>query len=85
VNILNLSQIKKQIQELKNSVIAENTVLCKVFAFRENGLTDAGETEADMKAYSKAYPHTRIVKLFYKNCGRTRNDFAAVETGNTEP
>ncbi len=61
------------------------TVLCKVFAFRENGLTDAGETEEDMKAYPKAHPHTCIVKLFYKNCGRTRNDFVAVETGNTEP
>ena len=55
---MSLQQIKNEIQELKNSIITQYEPLCKIFVFRENGFTDEGETEDDLKAYVAAHPHT---------------------------
>ena len=64
---MSLQQIKNEIQELKNSIITQYEPLCKIFVFRENGFTDEGETEDDLKAYVAAHPHTHVLKLIRKS------------------
>ena len=65
---MSLQQLRKEIQELKNSIITQYEPLCKVFVFRENGFTDTEETEEDLKAYVAAHPHTHVLKLIRKSC-----------------
>ena len=65
---MSLQQIKNEIQEPKNSIITQYEPLCKIFVFRENGFTDEGETEDDLKAYVAAHPHTHVLKLIRKSC-----------------
>ena len=65
---MSLQQIKNEIQELKNSIITQYEPLCKIFVFRENGFTDEGETEDDLKAYVAAHPHTHVLKLIRNSC-----------------
>jgi predicted nucleotidyltransferase len=65
---MSLQHLRKEIQELKNSLITQYEPLCKVFIFRENGFTDARETEEDLKAYAAAHPHTHVLKLIRKSC-----------------
>lgn len=62
--------MRKDFEELKTSIISENEPLNKVFIFNENGLTTTESlTVADVEAYSKAHPHTHIVRLFLKDYG----------------
>jgi hypothetical protein len=61
-------QLRKELNELKNSIITQYEPQFKIFIFRENGFTDAGETEEDLKAYVTAYPHTHVLKLIRKSC-----------------
>jgi len=65
---MSLQKLRKEIRELKNSIIAQYEPLCKVFVFRENGSTDEGETEEDLKAYVAAHPQTHVLKLIRKSC-----------------
>lgn len=65
---MTVQQLKKCIQELKNSIIVQHELQHKIFIFRENGLTEAGETEEDFKAYVVAHPHTHVLKLIRKSC-----------------
>ena len=66
--LMSLLQLRKEIQELKNSIITQYEPQFKIFVFRENGFTDAGETEEDLKAYVAAHPHTHVLKLIRKSC-----------------
>jgi len=65
---MSLMQLKKELKELKNSIITQYEPQFKIFVFRVNGLTDAGETEEDFKAYVAAHPHTHVLKLIRKSC-----------------
>jgi len=65
---MSLLQIRKDMQELKNLIISEIQPAFKIFILRENGSTDEGETEEDLKAYAAAHPHTHVLKLIRKSC-----------------
>jgi len=65
---MSLLQIRKELKELKNSIITQYEPLCKVFVFRDNGFTYTGETEEYLKAYRAAHPHTHVLKLIRKSC-----------------
>jgi hypothetical protein len=65
---MSLLQIRKDMQELKNLIMFETQPAFKIFIFRENGFTDAGETEECLKAYRAAHPHTHVLKLIRKSC-----------------
>lgn len=67
VNTLSLQQLKKQIKELKNSAITKYELQFKIFEFRVNDLTNAGETEEDVDTYIVAHPHTHVMKFFRKS------------------
>ena len=64
---MSLQQLKKQIKELKNSAITQYEPQFKIFEFRVNGLTNAGETEENVNTYIAAHPHTQVLKFFRKN------------------
>lgn len=65
---MSLQQLRMEISELKNSIVRQYEPLNKIFIFRVNCLTDAGETEEDIKAYAVAHPHTHVLKLIRKSC-----------------
>jgi hypothetical protein len=65
---MSLTQLKKELKELKNSIITQYEPQFKIFVFRVNGLTDAGETEEDVNTYIAAYPHTHVLKLIRRSC-----------------
>ena len=65
---MNLQQIKADIAILRRSIILQTEPANKIFIFRANGLTDAGETEDDLKEYSILHPHTHVLKLIRKSC-----------------
>jgi hypothetical protein len=65
---MSLTQLKKELKELKNSIITQYEPQFKIFVFRVNGLTDAGETEEDVNTYIAAHPHTHVLKLIRRSC-----------------
>lgn len=65
---MSFQQLKRELKELKNSLITQYEPQNKIFIFQENGLTDAGETEGDLKVYVATHPHTRVLKLIRKSC-----------------
>ena len=65
---MNLQRIKNEIETLKNALIMQYEPQNKIFVFRANGLTDAGETEEDLKEYTAEHPHTHVLKLIRKSC-----------------
>lgn len=66
---MSLQGLMKEISELKNSIIRQCEPQNRIFIFRENGLTDAGENEEDVRSYAVAHPHTHIVTLFVEDMG----------------
>ncbi len=63
---MSILQLRKELKELKNSLIPETQN--RIFIFRVNGLTDAGENEEDVRSYAVAHPHTHVLKLIRKSC-----------------
>jgi hypothetical protein len=64
---MTLLQIRKEIAELKNSIITQYEPLCKVFIL---GGKDS-PVEAEIEAYSQAHPHTHVLKLIRKSCRKS--------------
>lgn len=65
---MRLQGLRKEISELKTSIVTQYEPQYKIFIFRENGLTDAGENEEDFRSYTVAHPHTHVLKLIRKSC-----------------
>ena len=65
---MSLLQLRKEIKELKNSIITQYEPQFKIFVFHVNGFTDVGETEEDVNTYITAHPHTHVLKLIRKSC-----------------
>jgi hypothetical protein len=65
---MSLLQLRKELKELKNSIITQYEPQHKIFIFWKNGLTDTGETEENLKAYTVSHPHTHVLKLIRKTC-----------------
>jgi len=61
---MSLQQIKRDITELKRSLVTASGPLCKVFISGACG----NHTEEEMSAYEAANPHTHIIKLIRKSC-----------------
>lgn len=61
---MSLSQLRKEINELKYSFIEEHEPIHKVFILRVKD----SPTEAEIEAYSQAHPYTKIIKLTRKSC-----------------
>lgn len=60
-------KLRKELKELKNSIITQYEPQFKTFVFQVNGLTAAGETEEDVNTYIAAHSHTHVLKLFRKS------------------
>lgn len=61
---MSLLQLRKELQELKQSIIYETQPAVKVFVFKIGGLlTTEGLTAADVGAYAKDHPYTKILRL----------------------
>lgn len=61
---MSLLQLRKDIQDLKNSLIYETQPIVKVFVFKIGGLvTTEGLTVAEVNAYAKEHPYTQILRL----------------------
>lgn len=56
---MTIQQIKKDIQELKRSIVTRSEPLCKVFISGVCG----SHTEEEISAYEAANPHTRVIRL----------------------
>lgn len=67
---MSFSQLKKEIELLKSSALARYEPQFKIFVFRINCLTDAGETEEDVNIYIAAHPHTHVLKFYRKSFRR---------------
>ena len=65
---MSLQQLRKELTELKNSIITQYEPQFKIFIFCENGFTNTGEREEDFKVYVAAHPHTHVLKLIRKSC-----------------
>lgn len=65
---MTVQQLKKEINELKNSIISKTQPAFKVVIFNEDGLTTTeGLAVADVEAYSKEHPNTQIIRLRLAN------------------
>lgn len=61
---MSLLQLRKELQELKQSVIYENQPRVKVFVFKIGGqITTEGLTAAEVDSYAQAHPYTQILRL----------------------
>jgi len=67
---MNVREIRKEIKELKNSIVSLYEPVCKAFIL---GAEDS-PTEEEIEAYRQAHPHTRVVLLTRKNCGINYRD-----------
>lgn len=64
---MSLQQFRRELRQLKNSITERQGLKFKIFIFRANGFTDAGETEEDFKNFVSANPHTHVLKLVRKS------------------
>jgi len=62
---MNVTAIRKEIRELKNSILWKHEPVCKAFIL---GAKDS-PAEAEIEAYRKDHPHTHVVLLYRKDCG----------------
>lgn len=62
---MNVMSIRKEIRELKNSIIWKQKPVCKAFIM---GAKD-GPTKAEIEAYRKDHPHIKVIVLTRKECG----------------
>jgi hypothetical protein len=61
---MTLQQLKKEIKELKSSIISETQPAVKIFVFKIGGqITTEDLTATDVCAYEKAHPRTKILRL----------------------
>jgi len=67
---MTLQQMRKEIQEIKNSIITQYEPLKKVFIL---GVEDS-PTETEIEAYSQAHPFTHILKLTRQSWRMSLND-----------
>lgn len=67
---MNLLGIKKEIRELKNSIIWKQELVCRAFIL---GAEDS-LTEEEIEAYRQNHPHTRVTVLNWKDCGQVPTD-----------
>ena len=63
---MTIQQIKKDIQELKRSIVTRSEPLCKVFISGVCG----SHAEEEISAYEAANPHTRVIRLYRQDCRR---------------
>lgn len=60
---MSLQQLKRELEELKRSIVRETEPLCKVFIL---GKADS-PSEDEIEAYAALHPHTHILKLTRKS------------------
>lgn len=65
---MNLQSMRKEIRELRNSILYKYEPVCKAFII---GAEDS-PTEEEIEAYRRDHPHTRVVVLTRKDCGEGR-------------
>jgi len=56
--------MRKEIQELRNSLLYKYEPVCKVFIL---GINES-PTEAEVEDYRRDHPHTRVIQLIRKSC-----------------
>jgi hypothetical protein len=67
---MNVMSIRKEIRELKNSIIWKQEPVCEAFIMgAKNSLT-----KAEIEAYRKDHPHTKVIVLTRKGCGEGSTD-----------
>jgi hypothetical protein len=65
---MSIQQLRKNVEELKQSFITKYEPACKIFVF--DGLTtEEGLTAANVESYSIKHPQTHIVTLFVEDMG----------------
>jgi hypothetical protein len=62
---MNIQSMRKEIRELRNSLLYKYEPVCKAFIL---GTEDSPPAE-EIEAYRQAHPRTHIVILFSKDCG----------------
>lgn len=67
---MTLQQLKKEIEEIKNSIISETEQPVKIFIFNIGGLTTTeGLTAAEVEEYTETHKHTKVVNFYLKDMG----------------
>ena len=61
---------KKEILELKDSILWKHEPVCKAFILGAND----SPTEEEIPAYRQEHPHTKVVVLTRKDCGEGNTD-----------
>lgn len=64
---MSVAKLREEIDNLKKLTICKHEPTLKIFVFRADGLTEAGENEVDAAVYASAHPHTRVLKLFRRS------------------
>jgi hypothetical protein len=65
---MTLQQLRRDIQELKSSIISETQPQVKIFVFKIGGqITTEGLTAAEVDGYALAHPYTKILRLQLAN------------------
>lgn len=62
---MSISGIRKEIKELRDSILRKHEPVCKAFVIGAEG----SPTEVEIETYRIDHPHTRVVVLTRKDCG----------------
>jgi hypothetical protein len=61
---MNLQNMRKEIRELRNSLLYKYEPVCRAFVLG----TEDSPTEEDIAAYRESHPNTHVVVLYRRDC-----------------